>query len=150
MRPSTILPALLGAWTLSSVMPPPAAAQPAGAPGADPWRCERPAQWLTRCAIEVAAPGGEWVITARVWLRRASTLAPLAGELVIRVDGQPCGRPAGVSLPAAATGRVNYTLQARCAVALTPGLRRVEGVANFRNPTTGSDIVELQIRRWTP
>jgi hypothetical protein len=158
MRPATILSAVLGASM--PLLPGPAApgtgtAQPVVAEGHDDaaaWRCERAAQWLTRCGMEVAAPGGAWEITARVWLRRPLASVPLAGDLRISVGGRICGFPAGVSLPAAAQGGlVNHTLLARCSVILAPGLHLVEALAGFGTPpATGADRVEVLIARRAP
>lgn len=154
MRPAAILAARLGAWAvLLPCLASPGTTAAQAAEGRDAlaaWRCEREAGWLTRCGMEVAAPGGVWEITARVWLRRASTAAPLAGEVLIRVDGLACGPPAGVLLPAAAGGEglANHTLLVRCGVALPPGPHRVEALAGFGNPVTGADRVEVGIARW--
>lgn len=152
MQPAAILLSLLG--TLPLLLPcGPATAHPAAAEegydAAAAWRCEETAQWLTRCGIEVAAPGGgAWEITARVWLRRSLASVPLAGELRISLGGWTCGLPARVSLPAAAQGgRVNHTLLTRCRVVLAPGLHLVEALTGFGNPMTGADRVEVLIAR---
>ena len=144
MRPAAILIALCSplAWP-----PPGAAAAQEGHDAAARWHCERLAPGLTRCAVDVAAPGGLWEITARVWLRRATTAAPLAGELRIAVDAQPCGPPLGVALPPGPGGLVNHTLLARCGAILAPGRHWIEAAAGFGNSLTGADRVKLRIAR---
>lgn len=151
MRSTAILLLCLGACSPLLWLPPAtAAATHEGHDTTARWRCGRVTQGLTRCRMEVAAPGGTWEITARVWLRRASAAAPLAGELRIAVDSLPCGPPLGIALPPEPGGAVNHTLMARCGAVLGPGRHQIEAAAGFGNPLTGANRVEVRITRLAP